>query len=126
MSDFNDIGISRELDWPRIKKLLTIGLFASVLHLAGDLILGWGVEDDALEGVLQMLSAYTSTSDSGLFAAALLGLFGVVLEGLACFGVYRLMAAKSPKCDYMICGDKDPYCREHPEYRDEQGYRRNK
>ena len=43
-SDFNDIGISRELDWPRIKKLLTIGLFASVLHLAGDLILGWGVE----------------------------------------------------------------------------------
>ena len=49
MSDFNDIGISRELDWPRIKKLLTIGLFASVLHLAGDLILGWGVEDDALE-----------------------------------------------------------------------------
>jgi len=41
------------------------------------------VEDDALEGVLQMLSAYTSTSDSGLFAAALLGLFGVVLEGLA-------------------------------------------
>ena len=27
MSDFNDIGISRELDWPRIKKLLTIGLF---------------------------------------------------------------------------------------------------
>ena len=27
------------------------------------------------------------------------------------------------KCDYTICGDKDPYCREHPEYRDEQGYR---
>ena len=84
------------------------------------------MEDDALEGVLQMLSAYTSTSDSGLFAAALLGLFGVVLEGLACFGVYRLMAAKSPKYDYTICDDKDPYCREHPEYRDEQGYRRNK
>lgn len=82
MSDFNDIGISRELDWPRIKKLLTIGLFASVLHLAGDLILGWGVEDDALEDVLQMLLAYTSTSDSGLFAAALLGLFGVVLRDL--------------------------------------------
>ena len=44
-----------------------------------------------------MLSAYTSTSDGGLFAAALLGLFGVVLEGMACFGIYRLMAAKSPK-----------------------------
>lgn len=24
---FNDIGISRQLDWPRIRKLLTIGLF---------------------------------------------------------------------------------------------------
>ena len=31
------------------------------------------MEDDALEGVLQMLSAYTSTSGCGLFAAALLG-----------------------------------------------------
>ena len=30
------------------------------------------------------------------------------------------------KCDYTICGDRDPYCREHPEYRDEQGYRRNR
>ena len=97
MSDFNEIGVSHELDWPRIKKLLTIGLFASVLHLAGDLLLGWGVEDESLTGVLQMLSAYTSTSDGGLFAAALLGLFGVVLEGMACFGIYRLMAAKSPK-----------------------------
>ena len=28
------------LTGPHIKKLLTIGLFASVLHLAGDLILG--------------------------------------------------------------------------------------
>ena len=23
------------------------------------------------------------------------------------------------KCDYTICGDKDPYVKEHPEYRDE-------
>ena len=29
------------------------------------------------------------------------------------------------KCDYMICGDKDEYCRKHPEYKDAQGYRRN-
>lgn len=40
MSDFNGIGISRELELAALKKLLTIGLFASVLHLAGDLILG--------------------------------------------------------------------------------------
>ena len=30
------------------------------------------------------------------------------------------------KCDYTICGDQDPYCKEHPEYRDEAGYRRNR
>ena len=30
------------------------------------------------------------------------------------------------RCDSTICGDKDPYVKEHPEYRDENGYRRNK
>lgn len=28
-------------------------------------------------------------------------------------------------CDYAICGDRDPYAKEHPEYRDAAGYRRN-
>ena len=30
------------------------------------------------------------------------------------------------RCDYTICGDKEPYLKSHPEYRDEAGYRRNK
>lgn len=34
--------------------------------------------------------------------------------------------ANGCKCDYTICGDQDPYGREHPEYRDENGYRRNR
>ena len=96
MSKFNDIGISRQLDWPRVRKLLTIGVFGSLLHLIGDFILGWGVENEKLEGILRMLSAYTATADGGILAAALLGLFGMVLEGLSCFGVYRLMAEQSP------------------------------
>lgn len=91
------IGISREFDLPRIKKLLSIGLFASLLHFAGYMILGWGVEEETLEGVMRMVSAYTATSDGGIFAAALLGLFGMVLEGLACFGIYRMIAPYSPK-----------------------------
>lgn len=33
--------------------------------------------------------------------------------------------ANGCRCDYTICGDRDPYLREHPEYRDEAGYRRN-
>lgn len=61
------------------------------------MILGWGMEDEALTGILRMLSAYTDTSDGGIFAAALLGLFGMVLEGLSCFGIYRMIAPYSPK-----------------------------
>ena len=34
--------------------------------------------------------------------------------------------ANGCKCDYTICGDKAPYLKEHPEYRDEKGCRRNK
>lgn len=30
------------------------------------------------------------------------------------------------KCDYAICGDRDPYLDEHPEYRDKARYRKNK
>lgn len=97
VTDYNDIGISRELDIPRIKKLLTIGLIASVLHFAGDMILGWGVEDETLEGITRVVSAYTGTSDGGILAAALLGLFGMTLEGLAYFGVYRMIAPYSPR-----------------------------
>lgn len=97
MNTSNEIGIARQLDLPRIRKLLSIGLFAAVLHFAGDMILGWGVEDETQTGILRMLSAYTGTSDGGILAAALLGLLGMALEGLACFGVYRMMVPYSPK-----------------------------
>lgn len=122
MSDFNDIGISRQLDIPRIKKLLLIGLIASVMHFAGDMILGWGTEDETLTGISRMLSAYTGTSDGGIFAAALLGLFGMALEGLSYFGIYRMIAPYSPKYahsyragifGYLIfgaCGYHVPVC----------------
>ncbi len=33
---------------------------------------------------------------------------------------------KGAYCDYAICGDKDPYLKEHEEYRDETGGRWNK
>lgn len=97
MTQFNDIGISHTLDLPRIRKLLTIGFAASALHLAADLILGWGTEDEALTGLARMISAYTATSDGGIFAAALLGLFGMTLEGLSYFGIYRMIAPHSPR-----------------------------
>jgi len=40
--------------------------------------------------------------------------------------VRKNTCANGDKCDYTICGDKDPYLRGHPEYQDEAGYRRNK
>ena len=97
MKEFNDIGISRELDLPRIRKLLSIGVFASLLHLVGCMILGWGAEDESAAGLLRILSAYAETSDGGILAAGLLGLFGMTLEGLSLFGIYRLMAGQSPR-----------------------------
>ena len=102
MTEFNDIGISNSLDVPRINKLLTIGLFVSLLHFAGDMILGWGTEDETLTGIFRMLSAYISTSDGGIFASALLGLFGMVLEGLAFFGIYRMTAPYSQKYAHSL------------------------
>ena len=40
--------------------------------------------------------------------------------------VRKTTCSNGCKCDYTICGDKDPFLNEHPEYRDEAGYRRNK
>ena len=34
--------------------------------------------------------------------------------------------ANGCKCDYTICGSRDNYLKDHPEYRDEAGYRRNR
>lgn len=97
MSEYNDIGISRRLDWERIEHLFRVGLFGALLTLIGDMLLGWGVEDETLAGLPRMLSAYTGTSDGGLFAAAMLGLVGITVEGLCYFGVYRLFAERAPR-----------------------------
>ncbi len=40
--------------------------------------------------------------------------------------VRKTTCANGCRCDYTICGDRDPYLRDHPEYRDEAGYRRNR
>ena len=40
--------------------------------------------------------------------------------------VRKTTGSNGCKCDYTICGNKDEYVKQHPEYRDEAGYRRNK
>ncbi len=34
--------------------------------------------------------------------------------------------ANGCRCDYTICGDRNPYALDHPEYKDDAGYRRNR
>ena len=74
MNRCNDIGISRTLDFPHIRKLLSIGLFSSLLTFISDMILGRGTEDETLRGISRKLSAYTDISDGALFFCALAGL----------------------------------------------------
>ena len=38
------------------------------------MLLGWGIEDETLTGLPRMLSAYTGTSDIGLFVIAMTGM----------------------------------------------------
>lgn len=97
MTTYNDIGIDSKLDWKRISKLLKIGLVAGIIVLIGDMLLGWGVVDESMSGIEKELSPYLTLSDTRIFWSAFLGLIGIPLEGLSCFGIYRLMAGKSPK-----------------------------
>ena len=57
-NEFNSIGIDGRLDWARIKKLFSIGLFAAILTLIADMMLGWGIQDESLSGIPRMFSAY--------------------------------------------------------------------
>lgn len=97
MNKFNDIGIESKLDWPRIRKLLLIGLIASCIVFVGDMLLGYGAGDGKLSGLEGMLSRFIRLSDTRIFGSAILGFIGIPLEGLCYFGIYRLMAEKSPK-----------------------------
>lgn len=94
---FNKIGISDELDLPRIKQLMKIGLFAAFMVLAGDILIGYGAADTAVAGIPATFARYLSVSDGRLFWAAILGMIGIPIECLCYFAIYRLIAPKSPK-----------------------------
>lgn len=95
--EYNNIGISHILNWPRIKKLLKMGFFGAFLNFVGDIILGYGEAKEPLSGVLKLLPSYNNASDTIIFLAAFIGMIGIVLDGLSFFGIYRLIAYKSDK-----------------------------
>ena len=88
----NTIGIERNLDRARIKKLLAIGLFASILTGIGDFLLGYAENTAGNSLATSVMASAPNLADWQMIAGGLMGFFGIFLEGLACFAVYRLMA----------------------------------
>ena len=97
----NTIGINHNLDRARIKKLLAIGLFASVMTGIGDFLLGYADEQPGVNFAASVMAGAPNLTDGQMIAGGLLGFFGIFLEGLACFAVYRLMADAAPKYAHL-------------------------
>ena len=93
----NTIGIDNNLDRARIRKLLLIGLIASFMTGIGDFLLGYADEINTESIAASVMAGAVNLSDGQMIAGSLLGMFGIFLEGLACFGIYRLMADAAPK-----------------------------
>ena len=93
----NTIGINDNLDRPRIRKLLLIGLIASVMTGAGDFLIGFGEEAEVTGFAESVMANAVNHSDTQLIWGGLLGALGLFLEGLAFFAIYRLMADAAPK-----------------------------
>ncbi|MCR4884557.1 MAG: hypothetical protein K6A68_13360, partial [Clostridiales bacterium] len=87
----NTIGIDHNLDRERIRKLLTFGVIGSVLTGIGDFLVGYGEQVSAdANGLAEIVMANAlNLSDAQLIWGGLLGVIGLLLEGLACFAVYR-------------------------------------
>ena len=97
----NAIGIEHNLDRARIRKLLTIGLFASVLTGIGDFLLGYGESTAGGSFAASVMAGAPNLTDWQMITGGLLGFFGIFLEGLSCFAVYRLMADAAPKYAHL-------------------------
>lgn len=99
----NTIGIDHNLDRMRIRKLLAIGLFASFLTGIGDFMLGYGAAENMGNYGLAagVLASAPNLADGQMIAGGLLGFFGIFLEGLAYFAIYRLMADAAPKYAHL-------------------------
>ena len=93
----NTIGIDNNLDRARIRKLLLIGLIASVMTGIGDFLLGYAEEIETGSIAGSVMAGAVNLTDGQMIAGSLLGMFGIFLEGLSCFGIYRLIADAAPK-----------------------------
>ena len=90
----NTTDMDHPLNRKKIQRLLTLGVIGSVLTGIGDFLLGYGEAAAAggagLAGVL--MANAPKLSDAQLICGGLLGMIGLPLEGVGCFGICRLMA----------------------------------
>ena len=91
----------QELDWSRITHLLKLGICASLVVLAGDMILGWGASDPSVTELPAVYARYLSVSEGRIIASAILGLIGIPVECLCWFAVYRMIQPYSEKDAHM-------------------------
>lgn len=92
------------IDWNRVTHLLKLGIIASIMVLAGDMLLGWGVGDPEVTELPATYSRYLSVSDGRIYAAALLGLIGIPIECLCWFAIYRLIKPYSENYAHIYRG----------------------
>ena len=93
----NTMGIEHNLDRARIKKLLVIGMLGAILTGIGDFLLGYAENTAGVSIATSVMASAPNLADWQMIAGGLLGVFGIFLEGIACFAVYRLMADAAPK-----------------------------
>lgn len=86
----------------KIRKLMMLGLFAACMVFIGDCLLGYGVNESGLTGLEGKLRIYIGKDDFVYFLSSMLGLIGIVLEGVCYFSIYRLIVEKSPKYAHIF------------------------
>lgn len=99
--NYNDIGISGELDIPRITHLMKLGVLFALVCIAADVILGYGSASESAQGLPPVFARYLDVSDGRIFASAVIGLIGIPVECLCYFSIYRLIAAGNKKYAHM-------------------------
>ena len=97
VNHFNNIGINSDLDMPRIRHLMKVGLAVGIMALTGDMFLGYGAVDAEIPGIPAVLARYLSVPDGRILWSAVLGMIGIPLECLCYFAVYRLIVQGSER-----------------------------
>ena len=95
MDKVKDNGISKKTEIQKVRTYLCFGLMAALIAFAADMILGWSTSGN-IEG-LGNFSKYLGISDVRILCSAYLGLLGISVEGICCFGIFRLIKENDAK-----------------------------